>query len=196
MKKLIRNHRACPSQELPHTLNEELIDPGRLGCPDCASNENSNGILLHHPKLIQRLRQFNADGRIIIFDPLQEMTLSGPAIRAIGANGPCVQFSLHEGWAEEYLGEFSNEFCHTPTAIRPKFAREERCPGHEPELAALVSELRAVNDRGLLVLWDPVSEQLLSDHDIFGIAANGSDIQISLSDYWFRDPEDEDDNDK
>ena len=196
MKYINNNHHSRPAQVMPHTTDEEMIDLGHLGCPDCASKDNPNELNSCHPKLIQRLRQFNADGRIIIFDPLQEMTLSGPAIRAIEANGPCVQFSLHEGWAEEDLGEFSNEFCHTPTAIRPKFAREERCPGHEPELAALVSELRAVNDRGLLVLWDPVSEQLLSDNDIFSIAANGSDIQISLSEYWFRDPEDEEDDDK
>lgn len=194
MKKLIRNHRACPSQELPHTLNQELIDPGHLGCPDCASNENSNGILLHHPKLIQRLRQFNADGRIIIYDPLLQMTLSGPAIRIIEANGPCVLLSLHCDWAVGELGEGSKEHCHTPTAIPPNFARAERCPGHEQELAGLIFELREIHDDGRLVIWDPVSKQLLSADEIFSVAANGDDIQISLADDWYQEPADEEDD--
>lgn len=181
MKSIKKNHRTRATPVRPHTTNEKAIDPGRLGCPECAFNENSDGIFPYQQEIIRQLRQFNADGHLIVFDPLSKVTLSGMAIQSVVANGPLVQISLHPDWLKQT--ELDEGYLYRRTAISPYWASEVGCPGHEPELTALVAQLQKLNADGLLAVWDSFTGLLLSGELISSVSANGDDIQIT----WAKD---------
>jgi hypothetical protein len=178
------NECGCRFWAQPCVEDGELIDPGHLGCPECAITQESEGKKVGLQKTISGLERLNDEGRIVVFDPVSGKTLSGSAITSIVANGPALQLGLHPSWWEDQDDDLCSDDVHTPVALCPCCVADDDCPGHEARLSTAIRYLRRLKDNQMLAIWDPVSRRLLSGQAIDYVCANGDAVQIGLAANW------------